>query len=323
MSTWNRVSPVNASDNGDGGRVKKTVTSDGNTTTTTYIGKLYVCEGSSWAKMIFAGGQRIAIKQVGSGSISDFHPDHLGSTSVLTHASGAKEEDLVDYPYGETYTNTGTANVAYKYTGKELDDSTGLYIYEARYYDAVLGRFISADSIVPDPTNPQAFNRYSYVFNNPLRFIDPLGMKPCQVDGCVGEDIFTLPEVLVQDTHITPSENTRSSEGTDSGTPFGTSSQGPFLSSPPSSESETLPSAACCDLTDVIGAPLRGIKAGIGIFGIIGGIKNVGTQALISNPFKVIDRASKSLIKIAPKFGKNPEDLLNSNERKDVQRTSY
>ena len=84
-----------------------------------------------------------------------------------------------------------------------------------------------------------------------------------------------------------------------------------------------MPSAACCDLTDVIGAPLRGIKAGIGIFGIIGGIKNVDTQALISNPFKVIDRASKSLIKIAPKFGKSPEDLLNSNERKDVQRTSY
>ena len=161
-----------------------------------------------------------------------------------------------------------------------MDDSTGLYFYEARYYDAVLGRFISTNSIVPDPTNPQAFNRYSYVFNNPLRFIDPLGMKPCQVDGCVGEDIFTLPEVLVQDTHITPSENTRSSEGTDSGTPFGTSSPGPFLSSPPSSESETLPSAACCDLTDVIGAPLRGIKAGIGIFGIIGGIKNVSKQTL-------------------------------------------
>ena len=134
-------------------------------------------------------------------------------------------------------------------------------------------------------------------------------MKPCQVDGCVEEDIFTLPEVLVQDTHITPSENTRSSEGTDSGTPFGTSSQGPFLSSPPSAKSETLPSAACCDLTDVIGTPLRRIKAGIGIFGIIGGIKNVGTQALISNPFKVIDRASKSLIKIAPKFGERPEDL--------------
>ena len=174
MSTWNRVSPVNASDNGDGGRVKKTATSDGNTTTT-YIGKLYVCEGGGCAKLLYAGGQRIAIKQVSSGSISYFHPDHLGSTSVLTNGSGTKEEDLVYYPYGETFTNTGTANVAYKYTGKELDDSTGLYFYEARYYDAVLGRFISADTLVPNPANPQAFNRYTYGNNNPILYNDPTG----------------------------------------------------------------------------------------------------------------------------------------------------
>ena len=57
-----------------------------------------------------------------------------------------KEEDLVYYPYGETYTNTGTANVAYKYTGKELDGSTGLYFYEARYYDAALDQGINGSS---------------------------------------------------------------------------------------------------------------------------------------------------------------------------------
>ncbi|MGE0477197.1 MAG: FG-GAP-like repeat-containing protein, partial [Nitrospirales bacterium] len=156
---------------GDGGRVKKTVGS----TMTTYIGKLYVCEGTSCAKMIFAGGQRIAIKQVNSGSTSYFHPDHLGSTSLLTNSSGVKEEDVVYYPFGETYTNTGTANVAYKYTGKELDSSTGLYFYEARYYDAVLGRFISADTIVPNATDPQAFNRYTYANNNPILYNDPTG----------------------------------------------------------------------------------------------------------------------------------------------------
>ncbi|MCA9463715.1 MAG: RHS repeat-associated core domain-containing protein [Nitrospira sp.] len=99
----------------------------------------------------------------------------MGSTSILTNASGVKEEDLVDYPYGETFTNTGTANVAYKYTGKELDDSTGLYFYEARYYDAALGRFISPDTIVPDPGNPQDFNRYTYANNNPILYNDPTG----------------------------------------------------------------------------------------------------------------------------------------------------
>jgi hypothetical protein len=44
-----------------------------------------------------------------------------------------------------------------------------------RWYDAQLGRWISADSIVPDYANPQSFNRYSYVYNNPLKYVDPTG----------------------------------------------------------------------------------------------------------------------------------------------------
>ncbi len=167
---------------GDGGRVKKTVDDGSLITATTYIGKLYVCDGTapplSCAKMIFSGSQRIALKQVDTGSISYFHPDHLGSTSVLTDDNGVSEQDVAYYPYGATRSNTGTADVAYKYTGKEQDNSTGLYFYEARYYDPVLGRFISPDTIVPDPENPQALSRYSYVLNNPLQYIDPSGNNP-------------------------------------------------------------------------------------------------------------------------------------------------
>lgn len=50
-----------------------------------------------------------------------------------------------------------------------------MYDYNARFYSAYLGRFISPDSVVPEPGNPQAFNRYSYVVNNPLKHIDPSG----------------------------------------------------------------------------------------------------------------------------------------------------
>ncbi len=175
---------------GDGGRVKKTVDDGSLITWTTYIGKLYVCEGTapplSCAKMIFSGSQRIAIKQVGSGSTSYFHSDHLGSTSVLTDSNGVSEQDVAYYPYGDTRSNTGTADVPYKYTGKEQDDSTGLYFYEGRYYDPVLGRFISPDTIVPDPLDPQALNRYSYVLNNPLRYIDPSGQMAIGAGGSFG-----------------------------------------------------------------------------------------------------------------------------------------
>ncbi|MBI2853077.1 MAG: RHS repeat-associated core domain-containing protein [Chloroflexi bacterium] len=60
------------------------------------------------------------------------------------------------------------------FTGQRLD-GTGLYYYGARYYDAEIGRFISPDSIVQSYANPQSLNRFSYVMNNPLRFVDPTG----------------------------------------------------------------------------------------------------------------------------------------------------
>jgi RHS repeat-associated protein len=63
---------------------------------------------------------------------------------------------------------------AQQFTGQRLD-STGLYYYNARYYDPNIGRFISPDTIFEDPLNPQSLNRYSYCINNPLRYTDPSG----------------------------------------------------------------------------------------------------------------------------------------------------
>jgi len=77
--------------------------------------------------------------------------------------------------WGETRYTYGTTPTTYKFTGQRLDDSTGLYYYGARYYDPALGRFIAPDTIVPEPGNPQALNRYAYVYNNPVRYTDPTG----------------------------------------------------------------------------------------------------------------------------------------------------
>ena len=62
-----------------------------------------------------------------------------------------------------------------QYHEQALPGGEGLAYYNARWYDPALGRFISADTLVPSPSNPQDFNRYSYVRNNPLRFTDPTG----------------------------------------------------------------------------------------------------------------------------------------------------
>ncbi len=61
------------------------------------------------------------------------------------------------------------------FTGQRRDTSAGLLFYNARYYDATLGRFVNADTIVPSAGKPQALNRYAYGLNNPVRYTDPSG----------------------------------------------------------------------------------------------------------------------------------------------------
>ena len=66
-------------------------------------------------------------------------------------------------------------SVRQKFTGYERDDETGLDFAQARYYSNVQGRFTSIDSGPFTPADPQNFNRYVYVQNNPLKFRDPSG----------------------------------------------------------------------------------------------------------------------------------------------------
>src|SRR5262249_52915546 len=93
-------------------------------------------------------------------------------------------------PWGNV-TSGGSSATARNYTGQYLDSASGLLYDHARYYDAVLGRFISADSVVPGQTatsgapNPQELNRYSYGLNNPVKNTDPTGH--CIEDACIGE----------------------------------------------------------------------------------------------------------------------------------------
>ena len=91
----------------------------------------------------------------------------------------------------------GTSPTDYTFTGQRWDSGLGLLDYRARFYDPVLGRFVSADTLVPEPGNPQDLNRYAYVRNNPLRYTDPTGhwiFEEAPDDPLVyhGSDIGTL-----------------------------------------------------------------------------------------------------------------------------------
>ena len=149
--------------------------------------------GTNQEAYIFFNGCRIARLDV-AGSVPHYYfSDHLGSSSVVENATGsACEQDIDYYPYGgvmHDYCPTVTQH--YRFTGKERDSESGLDNFGARYDASSMGRFMT-----PDPLpwlgwqhrsdrmrskfegyigNPQNFNLYGYVRNNPTTLSTYLG----------------------------------------------------------------------------------------------------------------------------------------------------
>jgi RHS repeat-associated protein len=116
--------------------------------------------------------------------------DQLGSPRVITNSLGAVVSRRDFMPFGEElYNNIGerTTNLKYgtidsvrqKFTGYLKDDETGLDFAEARMYENRHARFTAVDPLLASgkSANPQTFNRYVYVMNNPLAYTDPTGLQ--------------------------------------------------------------------------------------------------------------------------------------------------
>lgn len=109
-----------------------------------------------------------------------FLTDHLGDVDVVLDEEGNVVERADYLPYGNDrlrIDNSPSENDDHKFTGKEKDDETGLYYYGARYYDSIIGKFVSQDPWPGDSKDPQTFNKYVYAKNNPSRYIDETGEK--------------------------------------------------------------------------------------------------------------------------------------------------
>jgi RHS repeat-associated protein len=157
---------------GDGNRVKKVQ----NGVTTIYIGAIYEknLTTGEMTTYYFAGSQRVAMRQ--GAMFYYFLADHLGSTSLTLDASGNKIGEMKYYPYGETRYVSGTLGTDRHFTSQREESGLGsLYDFNARMYSPALGHFLSADTIVPSPADPQSLNRFSYTRNNPLKYTDPTG----------------------------------------------------------------------------------------------------------------------------------------------------
>ena len=102
-----------------------------------------------------------------------YHPDHLGSSSFITGATGEPTQHLEYLPFGELFIEErSTWNTPYKFSGKELDDETGYSYFGARYYDPNISIWLSVD---PHADNYPNASPYCYVENNPIMRIDPDG----------------------------------------------------------------------------------------------------------------------------------------------------
>ncbi len=157
--------------------------------------------------------------------------DHVGSIRAVTDKDGKKVWSADYLAFGKQFGKSAATDFEelHSFTGKEYDPDTGLHYYNARWYDADLGRFISEDPVA-DPNNP---NLYSYGRNNPLRFIDPTGLESLD-DTYAAQDAadaendsyFTSDEISSWGTPGSADNSTGESSSGDQGGTTGGSSTG-------------------------------------------------------------------------------------------------
>ncbi len=179
--------------------------------TTYYLGKLLerviVAGVTDYRHYIMANGEPIAIyshTSAGTNTLRYALEDHQGSFSAILTSAGANYVSESFAPFGArrnptTWSGAPTpsditlinAVTRIGYTGQAMLGSMGLIHMNGRVQDAITGRILSADPYVTEPENTQDFNRYGYVYNNPLSYVDPSGFR----SGCsyTSSYIYTPP----------------------------------------------------------------------------------------------------------------------------------
>ena len=109
------------------------------------------------------------------------HQDWLGTERIRTSYNGATEATFTSLPFGDGQTTTGSDQDPYHFATLDSDPETLTDHAQFRQYSPAQGRWMRPDPYTGsyDPSNPQSFNRYTYVLNNPLSYLDPSGLD-CQ-----------------------------------------------------------------------------------------------------------------------------------------------
>jgi RHS repeat-associated protein len=184
-------------------------------TTAYYVGGLidlvFTAGVADYRHYIYAGNEPIAVySRTAAGAITMRYmlEDHQGGVSAITSNAGATDVDESFSAFGNrrnpttwsgapttTDLNTIASISRQGYTFQTaLGQSMGLNHMNGRVQDAILGRFLSPDPHITDPSNAQSYNRYSYVDNSPLSYTDPTGFKKCpRYGGCEPVGGFQIP----------------------------------------------------------------------------------------------------------------------------------
>ena len=135
------------------------------------------------SEYVYLGGRRIARRDASSGLVYYYYADRLGTNRVMTNASGTTQQESDYEPFGvERPPLTNLVDNKYKFTGLERDTESGLDHAWFRQYGSSFGRWLT-----PDPAgkgavrlnDPQTWNMYAYVRNNPTTLTDPSGLYIC------------------------------------------------------------------------------------------------------------------------------------------------
>ena len=164
------------------GTVERVKSSDG-VTTAIYIGDYFEWRGdtATMVKYYYAAGQRIAMRTgsgTGTSGLAWLLSDHLGSTTVTADgATGARVSELRYKAWGSLRYEYGVSTTEFRFNGQRIT-SSGLLDFKARFFDAKLGCFVQADTIVPLASQGvQAWDRYAGLNNNPVLYVDPSGHR--------------------------------------------------------------------------------------------------------------------------------------------------
>jgi RHS repeat-associated protein len=133
---------------------------------------------AGWTKdLVYAGGVLIGAALV-SGANEYYGLDALGSVRVVYSDTGAVTGQSEYWPFG-IGAATGTMPNQ-RFTGQERDPAIQLDYFNARMLEPRVGRFTTSDPMFSPSIDPQSWNRYAYVRNNPLVRVDPTGLKDCK-----------------------------------------------------------------------------------------------------------------------------------------------